>query len=126
MEYVVIGAGPAGLRAGHFLQRAGWEYVVRYTGAFIHGFGYGIRALVHLLERIDHMSALVQQDGFMCDAIAPDGRYHEEMPLDCVPFRARRDGEVLTTLRLPEAIDNDWTDDRLFREPLQRFMKESL
>jgi thioredoxin reductase len=165
----------------------------KYTSAFIHGFRYGIRALVHMLEekhhgvpwpcrtvaqeemadavlqRINRTSALFQQYGFMCDVLTPDGRYYEEMPLDYVPFehcvtvsleygrghdsidpfdlvagreweddksrddrylhpvvRARRGGEVVATLRLPEDIYNDWTDERLFREPLQRFLKESL
>jgi len=165
----------------------------KYTSAFIHGFRYGIRALVHMLEqkhhgvewpyrtvqpdemadavleRINRTSALFQQYGFMSDVLTPDGRYYEEMPLDYVPFphcvtvsleygrghdsidpfdlvvgreweddksrddrylhpvvRARRGGEVVATLRLPEDIYNDWTDDRLFREPLRRFLKESL
>ena len=32
MDYVVIGAGPAGLQLGHFLQRAGREYLVVEAG----------------------------------------------------------------------------------------------
>ena len=174
----------------------------KYTSAFIHGFRYGIRALVHMLEqkhhgvpwpyrqveqedmadavieRINRTSALFQQYGFMCDVLTvhpaasqptTEGRYYEEMPLDYVPFercvtvsleygrghdsidpfdlsagreweddtsrdqrylhpvvRAKRGGEVVATLRLPEDIYNDWTDDRVYREPLQRFLKESL
>ncbi|HZM76095.1 MAG TPA: NAD(P)-binding domain-containing protein [Candidatus Limnocylindrales bacterium] len=165
----------------------------KYTSAFIHGFRYGIRALVHMLEekhhgvpwpyravpvdsmadavleRINRTSALFQQYGFMCDVLTPEGRYYQEMPLDYVPFpqcvtvsleygrghdsidpfdlvagrvweddtsrdqrylhpvvRARRGGEVVSTLRLPEDIYNDWTDERIYREPLQRFLKESL
>jgi thioredoxin reductase len=82
----------------------------RYTSAFIHGFRYGIRALVKMLgqkhhgtdwphrvvpaediadailARINRTSALFQQFGFLCDAITTDGRYYEEMPLDYVPF----------------------------------------
>jgi thioredoxin reductase len=82
----------------------------KHTSAFIHGFRYGIRALVHMLEqkyhgidwphrtipvdgladavlaRINRTSALFQQFGFLCDVITPDGRYYEEMPLDYVPF----------------------------------------
>jgi thioredoxin reductase len=82
----------------------------KYTSAFIHGFRYGIRALVHMLDqkhhgiewpyrilptdaltdavlaRINRTSALFQQFGFLCDVITPDGRYYEEMPLDYVPF----------------------------------------
>jgi hypothetical protein len=82
----------------------------KYTSAFIHGFRYGIRALVKMLgekyhdtdwpyrlvpaddiadailARINRTSALFQQFGFLCDAITPDGRYYEEMPLDYVPF----------------------------------------
>jgi thioredoxin reductase len=82
----------------------------KHTSAFIHGFRYGIRALVRMLNqkyhgvewprravptdeiadavlaRINRTSALFQQFGFLCDAITPDGRYYEEMPLDYVPF----------------------------------------
>lgn len=82
----------------------------KYTSAFIHGFRYGIRALVRMLERkhhgvewphrtvaaddladavldrINRTSALFQQFGFLCDAFTPDGRYFEELPLSYVPF----------------------------------------
>jgi thioredoxin reductase len=82
----------------------------KYTSAFIHGFRYGIRALVRMLgqkyhgsewphrtvpaaaladavlARINRTSGLFQQFGFLCDVITPDGRYYEEMPLDYVPF----------------------------------------
>jgi thioredoxin reductase len=82
----------------------------KHTSAFIHGFRYGIRALVRMLQqkydgvawphrtvptdvladavltRINRTSALFQQFGFLCDVITPDGRYYEEMPLDYVPF----------------------------------------
>jgi thioredoxin reductase len=82
----------------------------KHTSAFIHGFRYGIRALTRMLDqkyhgiewphqsmptdsiadavlaRINRTSALFQQFGFLCDAITPDGRYYEEMPLDYVPF----------------------------------------
>jgi thioredoxin reductase len=82
----------------------------KYTSAFIHGFRYGIRALVRMfqqkydgtewphrvvptdeiadavLARINRTSALFQQFGFLCDVVTPDGRYYEEMPLDYVPF----------------------------------------
>jgi hypothetical protein len=82
----------------------------KHTSAFIHGFRYGIRALVHMLDqkyhgiqwphrtlprdsladavlaRINRTSGLFQQFGFLCDVITPDGRYYEEMPLDYVPF----------------------------------------
>jgi thioredoxin reductase len=87
----------------------------KYTSAFIHGFRYGIRAFVHMLEqkyhgvewpyrrvsgangipdgiadailaRINRTSGLFQQFGFMCDVVTPDGQYYEEMPLDYVPF----------------------------------------
>ncbi|HEY3003772.1 MAG TPA: NAD(P)-binding domain-containing protein [Kribbellaceae bacterium] len=82
----------------------------KHTSAFIHGFRYGIRALVHMLDqkyhgiewphrtvpaealadavlaRINRTSALFQQFGFLCDVFTPDGRYYEEMPLDYVPF----------------------------------------
>jgi hypothetical protein len=82
----------------------------KYTSAFIHGFRYGIRALVRMLQRkydglewphrtvptdeladavldrINRTSALFQQFGFLCDVITPDGSYYEEMPLDYVPF----------------------------------------
>jgi thioredoxin reductase len=82
----------------------------KYTSAFIHGFRYGIRALVRMLRRkydgtewphrlvllddiadavllrINRTSALFQQFGFLCDVITPDGHYYEEMPLDYVPF----------------------------------------
>ena len=164
----------------------------RYTSAFIHGFRYGIRAQVRMLQRkydgvewphrtvapddqadailarINRTSALFQQFGFLCDVITPDGRYFEEMPLDYVPFgdcatisleygaghdaidpfdieagrdweadtshddrylhpviRHRRDGQVVATCRLPEDICNDWTDDKIYREPLRAFLEES-
>jgi len=82
----------------------------KHTSAFIHGFRYGIRALVRMLQRkydgvewphrtvpaderadaimarINRTSALFQQFGFLCDVITPDGRYFEELPLDYVPF----------------------------------------
>ncbi len=82
----------------------------KHTSAFIHGFRYGIRALVRMLDqkyhgvewphrsvplgsiadavlaRINRTSALFQQFGFLCDVITSDGRYYEEMPLDYVPF----------------------------------------
>ena len=32
MDYVVIGAGPAGLQLGYFLQRAGREYLIVEAG----------------------------------------------------------------------------------------------
>jgi thioredoxin reductase len=165
----------------------------KHTSAFIHGFRYGIRALVHMLEqkyhgidwphrtvpvdgladavlaRINRTSALFQQFGFLCDVITPDGRYYEEMPLDYVPFadcftisleygaghdaidpfdvvtgrlweadethddrylhpviRRRRNHTVVATRRLPEDICNDWTDERLYRDPLRAFIAESL
>ena len=165
----------------------------KYTSAFVHGFRYGIRALVRMLEqryhgvgwpsrtvphegladavlaRINRTSALFQQFGFLCDVITPDGRYYEEMPLDYVPFsdcatisleygaghdtidpfdveagrrweadrthderylhpvvRRRRDGEVVAILRLPEDVCNDWTDEKLYRAPLQAFAEEWL
>jgi thioredoxin reductase len=164
----------------------------KHTSAFIHGFRYGIRALVHMLEqkyhgiewphrtlpaqaladavldRINRTSALFQQFGFLCDVITPDGRYYEEMPLDYVPFpdcvtvsleyggghdaidpfdvaagraweadethddrylhpvvRRRRGHQVVATCRLPEDICNDWTDDKIYREPLRAFLEEA-
>jgi thioredoxin reductase len=165
----------------------------KHTSAFIHGFRYGIRALVHMLEqkyhgiewphrtvpaealadavlaRINRTSALFQQFGFLCDVFTPDGRYYEEMPLDYVPFddcftvsleygaghdaidpfdveagraweadeshddrylhpviRRRRDREPVSTCRLPEDICNDWTDEKLYREPLRAFIAAEL
>jgi thioredoxin reductase len=165
----------------------------KYTSAFIHGFRYGIRALVHMLDqkyhgiewphrtvpageladavlaRINRTSALFQQFGFLCDVFTPDGRYYEEMPLDYVPFadcftvsleygaghdaidpfdvaagraweadeshddrylhpviRRRRDHRTVATCRLPEDICNDWTDEKLYREPLRAFIGASL
>jgi thioredoxin reductase len=162
----------------------------KHTSAFIHGFRYGIRALVRMLEqkyhgiewphrtvpsdsvadavlaRINRTSALFQQFGFLCDVITPDGRYYEEMPLDYVPFadcitvsleygaghdaidpfdvaagrrweadethddrylhpviRSRRHDEVIATCRLPEDICNDWTDEKVYREPLRAFIE---
>jgi len=164
----------------------------KHTSAFIHGFRYGIRALVHMLEqkyhgiewphrtlprealadavleRINRTSGLFQQFGFLCDVITPDGRYYEEMPLDYVPFadclmvdleygaghdaidpfdveagrrweadpshddrylhpvvRRRVAGEVVATLRLPEDICNDWTDEKVYRAPLTAFLAEA-
>jgi thioredoxin reductase len=163
----------------------------KHTSAFIHGFRYGIRALVRILDqkyhgihwpyralppdsladavlaRINRTSALFQQFGFLCDVITPDGHYHEEMPLDYVPFadcftisleyggghdaidpfdvragrqweadkthddrylhpviRWRRNHEVVATLRLPEDICNDWTDEKAYRKPLRAFIGE--
>jgi thioredoxin reductase len=165
----------------------------KHTSAFVHGFRYGIRALVRMLEqkhhgivwpcrtvprerladavldRINRTSGLFQQFGFLCDVVTPAGGYHEEMPLDYVPFgdcftisleygaghdaidpfeveagrqweadkthddrylhpviRRRTDGEVVATLRLPEDICNDWTDEKLYRAPLQAFIEEQL
>ncbi|MFI5891581.1 NAD(P)-binding domain-containing protein [Actinoplanes sp. NPDC051513] len=164
----------------------------KHTSAFIHGFRYGVRALVHMLEqkhhgvewphrtlprdaladavlaRINRTSALFQQFGFLCDVVTPDGRYYEEMPRDYVPFadcctidleygaghdaidpfdvpagrrweddpgheerylhpvvRRFRDHEVVATLRLPEEICNDWTDEKLYRAPLSAFLEEA-
>jgi thioredoxin reductase len=161
----------------------------KHTSAFIHGFRYGIRALVHMLElkyhgvewphrtlptdsladavlaRINRTSGLFQQFGFLCDVITPDGGYYEEMPLDYIPFadcltisleygaghdaidpfdvaagrqweadpghddrylhpvvRRRSNREVVATLRLPEDICNDWTDDKIYRAPLSAFV----
>jgi thioredoxin reductase len=37
--------------------------------------------------------------------------------------RRRRDGRVAATLRLPEEICNDWTDDKVYREPLRAFIE---
>jgi thioredoxin reductase len=165
----------------------------KHTSAFIHGFRYGIRALVHMLDqkyhgiewphrtvpaealadavlaRINRTSALFQQFGFLCDVFTPDGRYYEEMPLDYVPFddcftvsleygaghdaidpfdveagraweadeshddrylhpviRRRRGDEPVSTCRLPEDICNDWTDEKLYREPLRAFIAAEL
>ena len=165
----------------------------KHTSAFIHGFRYGIRALVHMLDqkyhgiewphrtvpaealadavlaRINRTSALFQQFGFLCDVFTPDGRYYEEMPLDYVPFddcftvsleygaghdaidpfdveagraweadeshddrylhpviRRRRDHQPVSTCRLPEDICNDWTDEKLYREPLRAFITAEL
>jgi hypothetical protein len=82
----------------------------KHTSAFIHGFRYGSRALVRMLQqkhhgvewphrrlppgaladavlaRINRTSALSQQFGFLCDVVTPDVRYYEEMPLDYVSF----------------------------------------
>ena len=33
MEYLVIGAGPAGLQLGNFLERAGRDYLILEAGA---------------------------------------------------------------------------------------------
>ena len=163
----------------------------KHTSAFIHGFRYGVRALVHMLEeryhgiewphrvlatdgladavltRINRTSALFQQFGFLCDVFTPDGRYYEEMPLAYVPLRdcftvsleygaghdaidpfdveagraweadrthddrylhpvvrRRANGEVVATLRLPEDICNDWTDEKVYRAPLRAFIEE--
>ena len=163
----------------------------KHTSAFIHGFRYGIRALVHMLDqkyhgiewphrtmprrsladaalaRINRTSGLFQQFGFLCDVITPDGRYYQEMPLDYVPFadcftisleygaghdaidpfdveagrrweadethddrylhpviRRRKRGETVATLRLPEDICNDWTDEKVYRAPLGAFIEE--
>ena len=163
----------------------------KHTSAFVHGFRYGIRALVRMLEqkyhgidwpyrtvprerladavlaRINRTSGLFQQFGFLCDVITPDGRYHEEMPLDYVPFsdcftisleygpghdaidpfdvevgrrweadqthddrymhpviRRRMDRAVVATLRLPEDVCNDWTDEKMYREPLRTFIEQ--
>jgi thioredoxin reductase len=165
----------------------------KHTSAFIHGFRYGIRALVHMLgqryhgtewphrtvpvqaladavlARINRASALFQQFGFLCDVFTADGRYYEEMPLDYVPFddcftvsleygaghdaidpfdveagraweadeshddrylhpviRRRRGHEPVSTCRLPEDICNDWTDEKLYREPLRAFIAAEL
>ena len=177
----------------------------KHTSAFIHGFRYGIRALVHMLDqkyhgvdwphrnlptdsatlvgsasvadavadavldRINRTSALFQQFGFLCDVITPDGRYYEEMPLDYVPFadcftvsleygdghdaidpfdvtagraweadkthddrylhpviRRRSGGQVVATCRLPEDICNDWTDEKIYREPLRAFIESHM
>jgi thioredoxin reductase len=165
----------------------------KHTSAFIHGFRYGIRALVHMLDqryhgiewphrtvpaealadavlaRINRTSALFQQFGYLCDVFTPDGRYYEEMPLDYVPFddcftvsleygaghdaidpfdveagraweadeshddrylhpviRRRRGHEPVSTCRLPEDICNDWTDEKLYREPLRAFIAAEL
>jgi thioredoxin reductase len=162
----------------------------KHTSAFIHGFRYGIRALVRMLDqkyegmewphrtvpvesladavlaRINRTSALFQQFGFLCDVVTPDGRYYEEMPLDYVPFalcftvsleygaghdaidpfdvdagraweaddshddrylhpviRRRRNHRVVDTIRLPEDICNDWTDEKAYRQPLQAFLE---
>jgi thioredoxin reductase len=163
----------------------------KHTSAFIHGFRYGVRALVHMLEqryhgvewpnrvvppdaladavlgRINRTSALFQQFGFLCDVLTPGGHYYEEMPLAYVPFadcftvsleygaghdaidpfdveagraweadkahddrylhpvvRRRAGHEVVATLRLPEDICNDWTDEKLYRAPLRAFIRE--
>jgi hypothetical protein len=174
--------------AGTLTQSRGFK---KHTSAFIHGFRYGIRALVHMLDaryhgidwphrtvprdgiaaavlaRINRTSALFQQFGFLCDVVTPEGRYYEEMPLDYVPFgdcytisleygaghdaidpfdvaagrqweadtshddrylhpviRRRVNHQVVATLRLPEDICNDWTDDKLYRTPLREFIEE--
>jgi hypothetical protein len=165
----------------------------KHTSAFIHGFRYGIRVLVHMLDqkyhgtewphrtvpadaladavlaRINRTSALFQQFGFLCDVFTPDGRYYQEMPLDYVPFgdcftvsleygaghdsidpfdveagraweadeshedrylhpviRRRRGHEPVSSCRLPEDICNDWTDEKLYREPLRAFIAAEL
>ena len=165
----------------------------KHTSAFIHGFRYGIRALVRMLDekyhgvewphrilpvqsladavlaRINRTSALFQQFGFLCDVFTADGRYYEEMPLDHVPFadcftvsleygaghdaidpfdvaagraweadethedrylhpviRRRSNHGTVATLRLPEDICNDWTDEKTYRQPLRAFIEETL
>jgi thioredoxin reductase len=173
----------------------------KYTSAFIHGFRYGARALVRMLDekyhgvawphrtlprdrvadavidRINTSSGLFQQFGFLCDVVTIDGDrggapgsgrydYYEEIPLDHVshpdcftisleyghghdaidPFdieagrdweadpshddrylhpviRRREDGKVVATLRLPEDICNDWTDEATYRAPLRSFLE---
>lgn len=40
--------------------------------------------------------------------------------------RRRRDREPVATLRLPEDVCNDWTDEKLYRAPLQAFIDEWL
>jgi len=41
-------------------------------------------------------------------------------------IRRRRDHQVVATCRLPEDICNDWTDEKIYREPLRAFIKEHL
>jgi hypothetical protein len=40
--------------------------------------------------------------------------------------RRRRDREPVATLRLPEDVCNNWTDEKLYRAPLQAFIDECL
>jgi hypothetical protein len=39
-------------------------------------------------------------------------------------IRRRVNDQVVATLRLPEDICNDWTDDKLYRTPLRAFIEE--
>jgi hypothetical protein len=38
-------------------------------------------------------------------------------------IRSRRHNEVIATCRLPEDICNDWTDEKVYREPLRAFIE---
>ena len=39
-------------------------------------------------------------------------------------IRRRANHQVVATCRLPEDICNDWTDEKLYREPLRAFIEE--
>jgi hypothetical protein len=41
-------------------------------------------------------------------------------------IRQRVDREVVTTLRLPEDVCNDWSDEKRYRAPLQAFFEDRL
>src|SRR5262249_12725085 len=110
------------------------------TGAFIHGFRYGVRALHRMLERKHHgiewpdsrlaadpdalmeaviervnrTSALWQLFGFLCDLIVVghDGtaRYYEELPVDYVHDSDFGSAETYFTVTLEYGPDHDMVD----------------
>jgi thioredoxin reductase len=110
------------------------------TGAFIHGFRYGARALHRILERryhdacwphqevpadatalmesvitrVNRTSALWQLFGFLCDLIVveADGtaRYYEELPVDYVHESDFGVAETYFTITLEYGADHDRFD----------------
>jgi thioredoxin reductase len=123
--------------AGTLMQTRDYH---RCTGAFIHGFRYGVRALHRILERkyhgvdwpcrrlpaspyalmeaviarVNRTSALWQLFGFLCDLIvvAPDGsaRYYEELPVDYVHESDLGAAGTYFTITLEYGPDHDRFD----------------
>jgi thioredoxin reductase len=123
--------------AGTLMQVRDYQ---KSTGAFIHGFRYGVRALHRILEqryhsadwphrriaadpdalmeaviwRVNRTSALWQQFEFLCDLIVvePGGpaRYYEELPLDYVHESDFGAADTYFTITLEYGPDHDKFD----------------
>jgi cation diffusion facilitator CzcD-associated flavoprotein CzcO len=111
MEYVVIVAGPAGLQAGYFLQRAGREYAVLEAGPTPGTFD-------RTFPRHRCMISINKPNTGWLDPEKNLRVGWNSLLSD--------DGPRFTTYTGKYLPHEEFAGERLFREPWQRFLREFL